>query len=451
MKKMKRVLAFLLAVVWAFLCAACQPAREEEAAAQMDPAFVKEKISAVPVPDEPGVEAGEASYKKLVDGYKATLPAHWSGYIETEYIQMPIEADILVENTDGFPVYQIKQGAFDMALGASIANHLMPGATGIREGLRPLPEEYDAAIRSLNQRGMTEYAQFMLEDSKEAESGSYEKIDRIAFTEEENQSYVVRYGDGNLGQVLIRSNTKQFYKMEICTNFYSAVHMGEMVEMAGSYVGEESVKVEPSVTKEEAGEMLEAFLLENGLENYRVDKVSSARHFDNLTREEISQGWRFELVPAYGYYPLDAVQAATQGGWLRLYVVESYCATWNQESLYVYISEKGVEDVQWNYPYAIEGCVNPCVELMDFEEIQKKFVNLITEGLSYFEQPSAHEPTVTKVVLTLVPQQMKDDPDTAYLMPVWVCVIDWKPKGPEQHCEQVIGLNAIDGSRVALG
>lgn len=79
-------------------------------------------------------------------------------------------------------------------------------------------------------------------------------------------------------------------------------------------------------------------------------------------------------------------------------------------------------------------------------------MNLLSAGISWFEQPCVAEPTVTKVVLTIVPQKMKDEPDTACLMPVWVCVIDWYCAGAASpYMEGLLVLNAIDGSRVSLG
>lgn len=447
---MKKVLSLILAGMLLLFCSACQPTPEEETVARQDPKLVKEKLSAQPVPDAGG-EEGKESYKATVDTYKATLPTHWSDYIESEYIQMPIEADIIVENIDGFPVYRIKRSYFDMELAESIANQMMPEVTGIREGTQPLPEEYAAAIRSLNERGMTEYAASVFEEAKEAVEGSYTEADHVSFTDEKEQFYVVQYSDEKLGQVFMKAYNENNCRLDICSNFDSIIHLRELVAMGGSYEGEGDIILKPSITQEEAKKVLDAFLQKNGLENYYVDDVDSGRHFAFLTREEISQGWRFELVPAYGYYAMDAVKIAKQsGGWLRLNSEEKYAATWNMENIFIYISENGVEDIQWNNPLEVLECVNPCVELMPFEEIQKKLLKLLTAGIAWFERPCCDEPTVTKVVLTTVPQQMKDDPDAAYFMPVWVCVIDWHTTGTEFHSYELIGLNAIDGSRVTL-
>lgn len=447
---MRKIISIVLAVLLTGL-AACQPTPTEEIATQKDAEIVEKKLSAVPTPDEDRKD-GTESYKTIVDTYKTTLPAHWSDYIETDFIQMPIEADVIVENTDGFPVYKIKRGTFNLNLVESIANQMMPNVTGIREGNRALPEEYAVAIASLNKRGMTEYAEYLLEESKEAEPGNYANTDYVSMQDGGDQAYVVRLADGKLGWLSMKHNDKNKGILRISSRFEGVIHPAEMLVFDGSYEGEGSVIVNPSITKEQAEKVLNEFLRRNGLENYCVERVKAGRNFNFMTREEISQGWRFELVPSYGYYAMDAVKVAGEsGGWLRLNNADGYAATWNEESICVYISENGVEDIQWNYPFEFVECVNPCVELMDFGEIRKKFINLLTAGISWLELPCTDEPTVTKVVLTVIPQQMKDDPETAYLMPVWICMIDWHTRGTDLHSYELIGINAIDGSRVALG
>lgn len=386
----------------------------------------------------------------MVEAYKATLPAHWSDYIETDYVQMPIEADIIVENTDGFPVYKVKRSGFNLPLVESIANQILPNVTGIREGSKPLPEEYSAAISSLNKRGMTEYAKYVFEQAQEAEAGSYADADRITLTDAEEQSYVVRLADGKLGQIYMEDWYNTNYRLDISAGFDSIIHLQELLSYGGSYDGEGDIILNPSISQEQAKETLDAFLQKNGLEDFKVESVNSGRHFAFLTREEISQGWRFELVRTYGYYPMDVVQAASHYSVLKINDAESYSKAWNEESLYVYISENGVEYLQWNTLLEIVECVNPCVELLDFEEIQKKVKDLLTLGLSWINKAWYKTPTVTKLVLTVMPQQIKDDADTAYLMPVWVAVIDWYEEDIDSHNYEVIAINAVDGSRATM-
>lgn len=220
---MKKYVSLILASVLLLLSTACQPTPEEDAVVQRDSAVIEQKLKAtVPVPDgtpeataqasdqlpasddeeEEEVSPEVAAYRAAVEAYKDTLPEHWSDYLETDYIQMPIEADIVVENVDGFPVYRVKRSDFDIDTLEAIANYMMPNVTGIRDGDTALPEEYAAAIKSLNERNMVEYAEAMFNEAKSAKEGSYTDVSSISFADKPaGHRYVVRLADDTQGQM----------------------------------------------------------------------------------------------------------------------------------------------------------------------------------------------------------------------------------------------------------
>lgn len=168
-----------------------------------------------------------------------------------------------------------------------------------------------------------------------------------------------------------------------------------------------------------------------------------------MYREEVSQGWKFELARSYGYYAMDTYVAGCNGGMVRLDESESYNQPWYPETLYVYISENGVESVQWNSPLEIMECVNPCVELLDFEQVQENLKKLLLAGVSYIDY-TEFQPKVSKLVLTVAPQQIQDDPQHAYLMPIWIAFVDWYYLDEGLLQTQIVGINALDGSRAVL-
>lgn len=97
----------------------------------------------------------------------------------------------------------------------------------------------------------------------------------------------------------------------------------------------------------------------------------------------------------------------------------------------------------------IMECVNPCVELLDFEQIQQNLKKLLLAGVSHIDY-TAFQPKVSKLVLTVAPQQIQDDPRYAYLMPIWIAFVDWYYLDEGLLNTQVIGINALDGSRAVL-
>lgn len=458
---MKKISALIAICLLLLIQIACQPTPEEEVVVQRDGVILEEKIHATPkmpeatedVGQEPEAEEEATSLptpnmdeicKAQLEAYKATLPEHWNDYMETSYIKITIDADIVVTNEDSFPVYTVKRGKYDMQKLSDIANKMIPGVTGIREGDMPLPSEYEEAIASLADRGMTEYAKYLFDRQQETEEGSYTETDGISFSDAIKQEWVVKKSDGTSGHISISGNM-----VRIRTRLEGAIHLQEVLELDGSYQGEGPVYLSPSITQEQAEAMLETFLRENGLEGLSIQSASAARYFTFLTREEISQGWQFELVRGYGYYPIDTFSLASKSQRLRLSAEDSYGAAWSSENMRVYISENGVEYLQWSDPLEILECVNPCVELLEFEEVQNNLKRLLILGVSWTDS-TVFQPTVTKIVLAAAPQQIKDQPGKAYLMPIWVAFLDWHYLDEGVVFTEVVGINAIDSSRAIL-
>lgn len=181
---MKKAIALLLAAMLLILCTACQPTPEEEYSE-----LIEEKLqaaSAAPVGQTPEPEAA-ASYREKAEAYKASLPQHWNDEIDA-IINLTADADIIVTNEDSFPVYTIARAQFDMKQTEGIANNFFKEVTGIREGLRALPEEYADSITSLNERGLAEYAQAMYAEMIGTPGGSYTETDHIPLLKKRTNS-----------------------------------------------------------------------------------------------------------------------------------------------------------------------------------------------------------------------------------------------------------------------
>lgn len=460
---MRRVLSLILAAVMLVKCMACQPTPEKEVVVQRDAVVIEEKINATPpvptqmeeeetpVPKEEEDIPVQASptpdmteyYREQVEAYKGALPERWVDLAETSYVKIQIDAEVMVPNTEGFPVYKITRSRYDAEQIGKISNYILQGVTGIRQGSAPLYDEYKDAIASLNERGFTEYAKAMYAEQRNARLGEYTDTDHIEFTDELEQKYVVRMEDGTLGII-----SKEGTMLCVGTRIRSMVHLKKMVEQVGSYEGEPKVKLRPSISKEEAQETLETFLEECGLDSFFIEKTEAARYFVFLTREEASQGWWFNLVRAYGYYPFDSFEAGSGSGMFQYSDDSAYSRPWERETLNVYVSEKGVEYFQWNAPMETVELANPCVELMEFSEIQEKMKTLLTLGASWIDF-DCYEAKVTKMFLTVVPQQIKNEMGKAYLMPTWTAIVEWYLQGEFAFSDQLC-INAIDGSRVPL-
>lgn len=441
---MKKIIRLSLLLVLLIVCVACQPTPEEEIVISRDSVMIEEKLDpGTPVPVEQTLEPEAAiSYKEQVGAYKAALPAHWSDQI-TANIDFSIEASIIVDNEDSFPVYTATRTSFNAEQAEAIANVFFQNVTGIREGNQALPEEYAEAIASLNKRGFIDYAEAMFREMQQVPEGSYSEADCISFLSQEEKSkqeYVVQYGDGNIGKITFYGNYLNY-----SSRFFSQVHVKEFAEVDGSYDGEGKVIVDPSITIEQAEETLNAFLQKIQLDGFTTESVTAARYFAFLTREEISQGWYFVLMRTYGYHAVDTYNLSDS----RFQFEDTaYSQPWERETLKIYVSENGVELFQWTCPMEIIGIASQNVELLDFEQVQQNAKKVLTAAISWSES-KYWKGEINQIVLTVMAQQVQDDPKTAYLMPVWVFFADWYFDGDYAFTDAV-RINALDGSRAIM-
>lgn len=436
---MKKITCLFLATLLLIACTACQPTPEEDAVVSRDSEIIKEKLgngTAIPAEQTPAPEEAKA-YKEQVDAYMATVPDHWNDKIEA-YVDLTIDADIVFNSYGILPVYEISHTTFSSEQVTAMANVFFSDVTGIREGNQALPEEYAQAIASLNERGFAKYAVAMFEEMQQAPEGEYIETDTIPPLS--GRDYVVRFSDGSLGEISFRDNSLDFV-----THFSGWVHLAESTAIDGSYDGEGPVIVEPPITQEQAEEVLDTFLQDMGLEGFTIEKASAARYFNFLYRQEINQGWRFSLMRTYGYTALNTADLSE--GFFQ-YEDTEYSQSWEQEVLTVYISENGVEYFRWFYPVEITGIAAQNVELVDFEQIQENAKKLLTAGISWMES-NFWKGEMTKMVLTAFFQPVQDEPDKAYLMPVWAMLVDWYFDGDYMSTTGV-GINALDGSRAIM-
>lgn len=442
---MKKAICLLLVTTLLFTCVACQPTPEEEYVVHRDAEAIEEKLqegNPVSLGETPEPEMA-ASYQEKVEAYKASLPEHWS---ET-FGDFIVDADIIVDNTDSFPVYTISRAQFDMKQLEGIANNFFKDVTGIREGYQALKSEYGDAIASLNKRGMADYAQALYSEMIGAPGGSYKDVDRITLLEKKNQQYVIRLADGTFGSINFFQGYGADYMYFAKGSVDAIVHWKETVEDDGSYIGEGPVEVNPSITAEQGEAMVTAFMKENGLEGFTVASVNAARNFDILYRQEISQGWEFVLIRTHGYYATDTSNGYEGYGWINFEDDTAYSQPWKMETIVIYVCENGVEYFGWNYPKEVTGISAESVELLDFEQIQKNLKKLLPVCVNF--DAGKWTGKITKMVLTVSAQQVKDERDTAYLMPCWVVFIDWyQGKDTQRTSYNMFGINAVDGSRM---
>lgn len=450
---MRKAFSLLLAIALLAICTACQPTPEEEYVPQRDGDLIEEKLQAGnPTSLEQTPEPKAAtSYKEYVETYKASLPQHWTETLDSDAIKLSTDADIIVNNTDSFPVYTVTRGRFDMKKMEDIANNFFQGVTGIRPGNKPSEREYADAIASLNERNMMVFAQEYFDVMQYASKEEYKDTDCITFTQGSSQAYIVRLADGTSGEIYFTKGDGDGAYMFFDSRMQSILHDKETIEtVGGSYAGEGLTTLTPSITEEQGEEIVNAFIRENELEGFAITAATEARHYDFLHMQEISQGWKFTLMRTYGYQAINTTGSDETYGWLLYEDDSTYSQPWRRETVVVYASENGVEFFSWEYPLEITGIAAENAELLDFEQIQNSIRKLLPVCINNDVQ-SGWRGEISKIMLTAVPQQAKDAAETAYLMPVWVMPVYWYWNNETVSSTYILfGINALDGSRAIL-
>lgn len=445
---MKKIIALLLAAMLLVLCTACQPTPEEEYVVHRDSELIEEKLRAgseALIGQTPESEVA-TSYREKVEAYKASLPQHWSDEIDA-IIDLTVDADIIVTNEDSFPVYTIARAQFDTKQMEGIANNFFKEVTGIREGNRALPEEYADSISSLNERGLAIYAQENYTEMIGTPGGSYTETDHVTLLGKKNQRYIVRLADGSLGSIYFLQGNGADCVILGKGSVDSIIHSQDTVKDDGSYAGEGPIILNPSITQEQGEEMAAAFLRENGLEGFTLASAELSRNYDFLYMQEISQGWNFTFMRTFGYYTVDTSDGYELYGALNFEDDTAYSQPWKREVIRIYVSENGVENFMWEYPMEVTGLASPNAELLDLEQIQQNIKKLLAASIIPELGGTGTTAKITKLVLTVSAQQMKDERDTAYLMPVWLAIIDWYGSTGNRFSYNMFGVNALDGSR----
>ncbi len=450
-KKEKRVIRKLclwLAAGGMAIGLACQPTPETEFIVNRGDNLAEKRIEETPAPTGSGTDQPLPTF---------AVPERWTDEIKTKYITVQIDAEVITSGQTVFPVRTVKRTGFTKEMMQPIMDAMFPDVIAYREGTGLSEEDYDEAIRRAMGLGKTKRARELNWDKQQATATDAEFIEtnHIECTDEPLQITLLTAKGQKMkasatanGLLLSRRNTGIVY---VKTDVEDGVLLfGDEEEES-----EEMTTVIPSLSSEQAREQAEAFLRGVNIEGFSLCKQEEACYFDLEGNAIWSTGWYLQYVRNYEYYPLDVkyYDGATSG-FLSYANIPTYNAGMGNESIKIYVSEQGVEDFAWVYPYAVQEVVNEDVRLMPFEEMKDILKRSISVGVAYLKERTGYELRVEQLILTLSVQRVRDEKELAYLMPTWVCMIGVYDKDlpGSQKCAGVIayGFNAIDGTRVKM-
>lgn len=431
-------------------------------------------ISCVPTPDEEVViQKGDKSYEESIfyttkpntspsadiiseptdSNYylqDQIIPQHWTDSVETEYLTVPIDAEIVVSSQGSFPVRKVRRGTISTEQVQLIAEAMLPPVTGVWSSTEISHEEYQRALSKAAENGQElSFLQSLNRQIADLDipSEDYSELNHIQIPEGTfNLSY--RCQNGRYATIDKYDN----YSVFIRTMQHSNVLPASQLENDGTYMDEGPVHITVQQSQENAKSILNDFLEKSDLMGYHIYYAEKARYYHVTSRDVLSDGWLFSLCRSFEYYPFDTGKY----GYCGLFQMETddfYYAPWEAEILQVFVDEDGVEYLYWSNPIEVVETVNENVLLMDFKELQEEIKRFLQLGLNYLSIDKRHynpNTSLTKMVLAYVLQPVKDNPDIGYLIPTWVCLFDYRFIGSDKvEFTSMLMFNALNGAPIA--
>ena len=445
---MKKTIIYILTALMLSLCA-CQRTPDTEAVINKG--------------DNKAEKAIEASSDPAWDGAQPVFPERWEDDIKTEYKELIIDADVITNGQNEYPVALVRRGAFTSDDMKKLASYMFSDITAWREGTSFTKEacaEALAYVSTLDMKEEEKSVQLDVVDSElksatvsKADNKPCAAVDEIPFETDKDYSIVMASGED--GKVDCRGS-EYLYANTCIAGIVQPKYWFELSDE------DERPDLTSDVSLEYAKEKADEILAYMGFEGFEMYRSCEARCVNGLSTKVMSKGWELDFVRTLGYAPFETSEYDASNGFIEFDDDEgSFSKALRAEVISIYVTENGVEEFYCDSPYEYVGTANENVKLMDFDKLTAGISRTLTAAIS---NPNAFEGyyVIEELVLTAVPQYKKNSSDV-YMMPVWVCKIGNYVSRAERGLshfyipgEQLfngwitVAFNAIDGTRVAV-
>ncbi|MDO4544419.1 MAG: DUF6034 family protein [Clostridia bacterium] len=461
---MKR--AWIIALVTILLLTGCQPTPEEDVVFNRGDTDVDAIIAASPLPTRDATQSAsptsgasqsdEPEYDEATEGQNPIFPARYENELSNDATSLTIDAEVITNGLTSYPVYEVRRADFDAEQVRAMAGEIITDIVGVRDGTGFVKSDYPILMEKATVWGDNSVLTWLSQEMQAAEDVEYREANELCIEESiENQTY--RRSDGTTGFV---SANGAF--LTISRHSGVGVLNAADAHDVDIIYGRTPTPIAPELTQQEAENILFDFLERAGLEGYVVGSAEPARLISDKTTGTISEGWRFEVVRTFEYYPI-SVSEKDQGsaGFLQPRDGDiPYSPPWYPEYMRVYIDAEGVANFLWQAPVEIIGVANENVRLADFDTVTKSAMNLFSAAFAWYQKhyeennmPWALCVKIEKIILTVTLQQAKNRQGTAYLLPTWIFLVDLysiPELGGNFRYQEAYGFSAIDGTRVPL-
>ena len=437
---MKRLFVILLSLV---LLAACLPTPKQEYVVNKGDNVVEQKLSATPKPaEEPDAEnTGDA------EPVRQQFPDRWDADpIEVmEKFTIRPEAEIITKEDGQYPVYAVHNVQFTKEQEAKYIQAMLGTPTAVCE-FEMTKEDYARQLQRFldeveeqrqwiaagkpdwGDRDETEFTEEYIDDVTETIMAYLQKApDELVSTPVSDYSgvelrykqYLYTLQDGTKGYVCVYPTGFEIGKT--CGKAYP--YLRETAEEGLESTESEELRLaknwkDPTVTREDAEQLLAKALPKLDLGDFTVRVAQEANLYsmdsgDRFLQAETS-GWLFTLCRNPGGYPMptDVYYEPSQNlsyGDGNDYVAN---APIGNEMVTALVDENGLQFLRYNTPAEITGIVNPNVELLPWEEVQRRAIQslrmCIPAQMIWNYNPDATIPlNIYRMLLTFYPVRQK--------------------------------------------
>ena len=143
-----------------------------------------------------------------------------------------------------------------------------------------------------------------------------------------------------------------------------------------------------------------------------------------------------------GYFNEDSASAMH-----RSLTEADFSQKWSMDWIMAYVTENGIESIEWYDPNEYVKEANENVVLMPFDEAQKHIRDTMKHCYAWTDEGgAAFEIHVKKIILSCSISRLPNNPDEAVLAPVWVVVYQNSRYKTALKHDSILLINALDGS-----
>ena len=474
---MKRICCPFIALLMALsLLSACQPTPEVEPVAQKDSEALIERVE---VAEEDVADMAEAPETRHITR-ELTEVSQRTG------IDITIDADVVLPETDAIPVARVQSGELDMQVMENIWEIVANGSGMLEDFPRSYYEGQASMWMEFRENGVLDkYSSFEEMDAAISEllaEAATKPADPVFFPESPMdvmrtgeklhdtdmyncyKGYVTFFGwsdQGTVSRVLLDMDWFAEYLRDIDESYiWNEYHFANPLDIYLPAIERGEFRVQlPERSIEDAQAYAEQLLADIGITDFAcvVARIAPLipRFFDE--QQDVCP-CAYELLFTRQVAGVNVTfnDVAASGG-ISYRDTPDYTPTWYYEYIQLLVDDAGVFAMEFSQPHEVTEIVTERAEILPLEEAVASFERMIGYQYAAYEA-GEEEPCddaylcIDEIRLGLTRIAEKNTQEQGYLVPSWTFfghykLSDFWPDGEGHHgTEAILIVNALDGS-----